>query len=208
MSEDVLVWARRIKAQWAQAAILSDITDSQKFDKVKMVQNTKARWDIETMHQAHYKQPCKYCGGSHVPRQCPAYGKTCTGCGKIGHFKKVWRRRRDCTVHKVEVEMAPEQHEDEIETVSINSLFLNKHHSLITADLEIQVGETTIEVPYKIDTGSEGNLMPLYIFKELFEGMPEEQLKGSIKSNVKLRTYNGTHITQLGTCAVKIKFKN
>ena len=38
--------------------------------------------------------------------------------------------------------------------------------------------------------------------------MPEEQLKGSIKSNIKLKTYNGTHITQLGTCAVTIKFKN
>ena len=66
----------------------------------------------------------------------------------------------------------------------------------------MQVGKTTIEVPYKIDTCSEGNLMPLYIFKKLFKNMPEEQLKGSIKSNVKLRTYNGTHTTQLGTCAV------
>ena len=38
--------------------------------------------------------------------------------------------------------------------------------------------------------------------------MLEEQLKGSIKSNIKLKMYNGTHITQLGTCAVTIKFKN
>ena len=37
-SKDVLVWAKRIKAQWAQAAILNDITESQKFDKVKMAQ--------------------------------------------------------------------------------------------------------------------------------------------------------------------------
>ena len=36
-SKDVLVWAKRIEAQWAQAAILSDITKSQKFNKVKMV---------------------------------------------------------------------------------------------------------------------------------------------------------------------------
>ena len=38
--------------------------------------------------------------------------------------------------------------------------------------------------------------------------MSEEQLKGSIKGNIKLKTYNRTHITQLGTCAVSIKFKN
>ena len=74
--------------------------------------------------------------------------------------------------------------------------------------MKMQVGKTTIEVPYKIDTGSEGNLMPLYIYsKKMFKNMLEEQLKGSIKSNVKFKTYNRTHITQLGTCTVIIKFK-
>ena len=37
--------------------------------------------------------------------------------------------------------------------------------------------------------------------------MPEEQLKGSIKSNIKLKMYNRTHITQIGTFAVTIRFK-
>ena len=38
--------------------------------------------------------------------------------------------------------------------------------------------------------------------------MPVEQLKGSIKSNIKLRMYNSIYISQLGTCVVTIKFKN
>ena len=114
----------------------------------------------------------------------------------MGHFKKVCRNRRDCAVHEVEVEMTPELQEEEIETVSINSMYLNRNHLLITVHLKMQVGKTTIEVPYKIDTSSEGNLMLLYIFKKLFKNMLEEQLKCSIKPNVKLRTYNGTHITQ------------
>ena len=50
-----LAWAKRIEVQWAQVAILSDITELQKFDKVKMVQKTKARQDIETTHQAYHK---------------------------------------------------------------------------------------------------------------------------------------------------------
>ena len=37
--------------------------------------------------------------------------------------------------------------------------------------------------------------------------MPEEQLKGSIKKQHKVKTYNGTHITQIGPCMVTIKFK-
>ena len=142
-----------------------------------MIQKTKARWDIETTCQAHHKQPCKYCGGSHAPRQCPAYGKTCNSCGKMGHFKKVCRSRRDQAVHEVEVEMTPEPQEEEIETVSINSLYLNRNRSLITAHLKMQVGKTTIEVPYKIDTGSEGNLMPLYIFKKIVQ----KYARGTVK---------------------------
>ena len=103
----MLVWAKRIKAQRAQAAILSDITESQKFNKVKMVQKPKTKQDIETTHHAYHKWLCKYCGRSHAPRQCPSYGKTCASCRKMGHFKKVCRSRRDCAVHEVEIEMVP-----------------------------------------------------------------------------------------------------
>ena len=38
--------------------------------------------------------------------------------------------------------------------------------------------------------------------------MSKEQLKRSVKGNIKLKTYNGTHIMQPGMCAVHIKFKN
>ena len=125
----------------------------------------------------------------------------------MGHFKKVCMSKKSHAVHEVEVEVTPEPQEEETETVSINSIYLNRNRSLITAHLKTQVGKTITEIPYKIDTGSEGNIMPLYIFKKLFKNMLAEQLKGSIKSNIKLKTYNGTDITQLGTCAVTIKFK-
>ena len=45
-SGDVLLWTRRIEAHRAQAAISSDITKTQKFDKVKMVQKPKNRQEI------------------------------------------------------------------------------------------------------------------------------------------------------------------
>ena len=65
-----------------------------------------------------------------------------------------------------------------------------------------------MEIPYKIDTGSKGNIMVLYTFKKLFRNTTEEQLKKSIKSNIRLRTYNKTSIMQLGTCVVTSKLKN
>ena len=82
----------------------------------------------------------------------------------MGHFRKVCRSKRNCTKHEVEIEVGPDSQEEYIEIVSINSLYLNKKWSLITANLEMQVGETALEIPYKINTGSEGNFMPLYIF--------------------------------------------
>ena len=35
-TEDMLTWAKRVEVQRAQVAILTDITNSQKFDKVKV----------------------------------------------------------------------------------------------------------------------------------------------------------------------------
>ena len=41
----------------------------------------------------------------------------------------------------------------------------------------MQAGKNIIEITYKIDTCSEGNIMPLYIFKNFFKNTTEEQLK-------------------------------
>ena len=87
---------------------MNDITESHKFDKIKMAQKPKSSWDRETTHPVSHRQPCRYCSGNHVPRQCPAYGKTCTRCGKMGHFRKVCRSKRDHMVHEVEIEMVQE----------------------------------------------------------------------------------------------------
>ena len=59
--------------------------------------------------------------------------------------------------------MEPDSQGEDTEIVSINSLYINRKWSLIMAKLEMQAGKTALEILYKIDTGSEGNLMPLYI---------------------------------------------
>ena len=116
--------------------------------------------------------------------------------------------KKDHVVHKLEDKGVQETQEGEIETVSIDSACLNRKWLLIMAHLATQAGENIIEIPYKIDTGSEGNTTPLYIFKKLFKNTTEDQLKKSIKVHIRLQTYNKINITQLGTCAVIIKLKN
>ena len=56
-SKDVLAWAKRVEMQQAQAAMLNDITESQKFDKIKMAQNQKAA-RIGKQHTQHIKNGC------------------------------------------------------------------------------------------------------------------------------------------------------
>ena len=71
-------------------------------------------------------------------------------------------------VHKVELENVKDPQGD-METVSINSIFWNNKWSLIMANLKTMAGNNSITIPYKIDTGSEGNLMPLYIYKNIVQ---------------------------------------
>ena len=70
-----------------------------------------------------------------------------------------------------------EYNEGEIETVGINLVHLNKNQSLLTAKLEMQPGSNTIVIPYKIDTGSKGNIMPLFIFKNCLKMLQKNNCK-------------------------------
>ena len=157
--------------------ILNDITDSQRFDQVKVVKHQVGQ---RATYRASPHQLCRYCRSVLALRQCPAYLKMWSGCSKLGHFKKVCQSRKDCAVHEVEVDVT--QEDDEIEEVNINSVYLNNKWSLITTDLEMQVSKNTVKIPYKIDTSTESNLMPLYIFKRLCEHWSIEQLRRSIKT--------------------------
>ena len=85
---------------------------------------------------------------------------------------------------------------------------MNKNQPLLMVELEIQAGDNKIIIPYKIDMGSKHNIMPWHIFKRLFKNVTEAKLKKTIKGHIKLKKYNKTVITQLGTCVVIINFKD
>ena len=69
-------------------------------------------------------------------------------------------------------------------------------------------GNNKITVPYNIDTGSDGNIMPWYIFKKLFPMVTETELTKTVKNHIKLIMYNKTVKTQLGMCMVIINYKD
>ena len=87
----------------------------------------------------------------------------------------------------MEQEVSQEYREDEIEMVSISSVYMNKNWLMLTAKLDTHADNNKITIPYKIDTGSEGNIMPWYIFKKLFQRVTEAELTKTIKNHIKLK---------------------
>ena len=49
---------------------------------------------------------CGNCNGKHPPRKCPAWGKYCNYCNRIGHFKIACRKlKSQQNVHLAETEL-------------------------------------------------------------------------------------------------------
>ena len=103
---------------------------------------------------------------------------------------------------------ADQEQETDIEMVNINSVTLISNHSTIIANLKTLSNIFIITVPYMVDTGSGGNTMPLYIYKKLFPRATIEKLAATRDTNMKLKTYNQTTVTQLGICRVTIEHYN
>ena len=86
-SGNALAWAKRAVAQRTQGAVMNSITESKEFDKIKVSRSMcKDSPKTPTPSNTPLWQVCRYCSSSHPPRQCQAYGKTCTESNNIGHF--------------------------------------------------------------------------------------------------------------------------
>ena len=63
-----------------------------------------------------------------------------------------------------------------IETVNINLFNFNSNHSAIIANLKTSSNKATFMVPYNVDMGSDGNIMPFNIFTKLSPSVTMDQL--------------------------------
>ena len=73
------------------------------------------------------------------------------------------------------------------------------------ANLKMAAGHNKIVVAYKMDTGSDDNIIPFRVYKKLFPNITKEQLPETRNKRVTLKTYNKTSITWLGTCKFSIE---
>ena len=53
----------------------------------------------------------------------------------------------------------------------------------------MSAGINNVRVPYKVDTGIYGNIIPLHIYKKLFARKTNEQLAATKNESIQIKTY-------------------
>ena len=61
-------------------------------DKRRYSQTTRPSTP-EKRYRGYSGKTCHWCGNSHKPRECPAYGKECLKCGIMNHYARVCKKR-------------------------------------------------------------------------------------------------------------------
>ena len=69
-------------------------------DMNKSRTSEKATVDRLQAFNTAYITNCKYCRGNHKKGSCPAYGRQCHNCQRIGHFSKSCKQKRKTTVKR------------------------------------------------------------------------------------------------------------
>ena len=156
---------------------------------------------------------CGWCGYNH-PRDrdsCPAKGKECNHCKKIGHFSKVCRTRG--------TEVRP-VNTLQIETTAETTNRSDQQNSAYGADLFVgtlnrdrpqgerlwykafMIAGTPVE--FKLDTGSEANIIP----QDIFDTLKQTNMS---RPTCMIVTYTGQRIAPVGEtwltlCRQQLKF--
>ena len=91
-------------------------------------------------------------------------------------------------MNEVEHEAAQDSAEkNKMDLLSINSIHLKKLLCTNSKLKKMSAGPYNIMVPYNVDMGSDGNIMPLHIYKKLFPKITNEQLAATKNKNILLK---------------------
>lgn len=170
-------------------------------------QTGTSRTQKRSFQQKVSKGNCGNCGYQHKPTEvCPAKGKQCASCKKWNHFAKVCRSSKynvnlsNSKVYGVNTH-EPEQSDPD----SDPEFFVDSIHSNIKngqAFIKFMVGPHSSPVKFKLDTGSQANIIPEHVYDKL-------GLCGVLQiPKRKLSAYNGGTLHTLGVCRLSCTYKN
>ena len=146
----------------------------------------------------------RYCGKHHLKGKCPAWGATCTGCGRLNHFKEVCRSTAKASgINEVTQHSQANGLQQSLTIPNVDhstndwGLFLgmvelecNELEARSEWAEKIQLSGKLIEC--KIDTGAQANVIAMETLRKSFQNIE------IVKSDVTLRAYNNTEIPCVG----------
>ena len=100
---------------------------------------------------------CGRCGTKNAKKNCQAFGQKCRRCGNLNHYQSLCRTRLVATVGE---KASEEDKSYEICTVDEDSRPSVKKAFI---DIFVSTKKPGNQVQFKVDTGSECNLLPIQV---------------------------------------------
>lgn len=111
------------------------------------VDSSKAR-DGKKFSGSKNIEDCRFCGGNHKRRRCPAYGKTCSKCQKKHHFASVCTSKAIVNIGELTNSTSNDFYIDQINAVKRKQGWFES----------CRIG--SIKIRFKLDTGADINTIP------------------------------------------------
>lgn len=154
---------------------------------------------------------CRYCGGTHPPRRCPAYGKVCANCSIRNHLAKVCRSGKNVPNINTASEVAETQHQDpdaqeyepQFQSADI-SYTVNSHspnsrsHESKEWHISVKCGDSALKL--KVDTGASCNVMPKSVLDNLNVANPR-----LTRHNGSLTSFGGHKLSIVGKISLMLE---
>ena len=157
---------------------------------------------------------CFYCGKTaHSRDQCPAKDSQCRLCTRIGHWSVVCQNSKRTTPAQPETKKTDKPRakpsnkvnavtEQDFESITFDAVETQKRTEAY-AIIKVQPYSSshTHNLRGKVDTGAQGNIMPLRTYRKMFPDHLDRQNRPTLTSSSStiLTAYNGTRIPQYGT---------
>ena len=190
------------------------------------------RFDLQHRKERR-KETCSNCGTLHDHTQkslCPAFGTKCLNCGKFNHWRKVCRSGKSKGLQRVKhtqelrkgkpgsegihsiAEKTSKTDVPDMPQLYFNTIYINNIEKNGTqAMLKVQVDSGQHKTPLlcKIDTGAEGNVIPVSTYKRLCPLSPCDSTGVPLDltpSTTRITAFGGHPIEHYGTCKLTLSY--
>ena len=96
---------------------------------------------------------------------------------------------------------------NQVQSLFYHDVHFNNINTRMHTELGCEMSQSKSKQVFKVDMGTDGNLMPITMFMRLYPKISLETLSKTIDKGSTLFAYNNTPIKQYGICSVKVSFK-